>query len=97
MMFGSKVKYGITFKTNERSFTIYSRKYQNCLSAPVIKRDFEGSKALELHTARSIVVSKADRVFIYDSNTFKKIDELDINLLKSHEREPNEVIAIQKC
>ena len=64
------------------------------MSAPVIQKDFEGSKALELHTARSIVVSKTDRVFIYDSNTFKKIDELDITLLKSEEREPNEVIAI---
>ena len=94
MMFGSKVKYGITFKTNERSFTIYKRKYENCLSAPVIRKDFEGSKALELHTARSLVVTKKDQVFIYDANTFKKIEKLEISLLKSEEREPNEVIAI---
>lgn len=27
MMYGVKGKYGITFKTNERSFDIYKRKY----------------------------------------------------------------------
>ena len=29
MMFGSKVKYGITYKTGERSFDIHRRKYEH--------------------------------------------------------------------
>ena len=29
MMFGSKVKYGITYKTNEKSFDIHRRKYEH--------------------------------------------------------------------
>jgi hypothetical protein len=29
MMFGSKVKYGITYKTNSSSFDIYRRKYEH--------------------------------------------------------------------
>jgi hypothetical protein len=33
----------------------------------------------------------------YDSNTFELMDILPIGLLPSVTREPNEVIAIQKC
>ena len=29
MMFGSKVRYGVTYKTNQRSFDIYRRKFQH--------------------------------------------------------------------
>ena len=35
MMFGSKVKYGISFKLNEKSFNIYRRKYQHNLKVCV--------------------------------------------------------------
>lgn len=34
---------------------------------------------------------------LYDSQNFQKIGNLDITLLESEEREPNEVLTIQKC
>ena len=48
MMFGSKVRYGITYKTNQRSFTIYRRKYEHNFKVPVVSRNLEGAKGLEL-------------------------------------------------
>jgi hypothetical protein len=41
--------------------------------------------------------SKVDKVCIYDSLTFKELGEIPITLLKTETREPNQVIAIQKC
>ena len=35
MMFGKKVRYGITYKTNQRSFDIYRRKFMHNLKVCV--------------------------------------------------------------
>lgn len=48
MMFGSKVRYCITYKTNQRSFVIYRRKYLHNFKVPVVGDNLEGSKGLEL-------------------------------------------------
>ena len=40
--------------------------------------------------------SRVDSVFIYDSYTYKQLGKLNITLLKSTEREPNQVLAMQK-
>lgn len=34
---------------------------------------------------------------MYDSHNFKEIDRIPIQLLKTETREPNQVIAMQKC
>ena len=36
MMFGSRVKYGITYKANQKSFDIYRRKYEHDFRIPVV-------------------------------------------------------------
>ena len=48
MMFGAKVRYGITYKTNQKAFTIYRRKYEHNFKVPVVSDNLEGSKGLEL-------------------------------------------------
>ena len=48
MMFGSKVRYGITYKTNERSFDIYRRKYMHNLKVNVDSGNLEGAFGLSL-------------------------------------------------
>ena len=48
MMFGSKVKYGITYKTNQKSFVIYRRKYEHNFKVPVASENYEGAKGLEI-------------------------------------------------
>ena len=35
MMFGSKVRYGVTYKTNQKSFDIYRRKYWHEFKVPL--------------------------------------------------------------
>ena len=71
MMFGSKVRYGITYKTNQKSFDIYRRKYEHDFKVPIIvKKDLEAAVALELEKMNSFVVAKIDQIDIYDSESF---------------------------
>ena len=66
MMFGSKVRYGITYKENQKDFIIYKRKYMHNLKVCVNNTDFSGSKGLELQGDKKFLVSKFDKVFIFD-------------------------------
>lgn len=45
------------------------------------------------------IVSKVDKVLMFDVDTFKKRGEIPIKLLKADTREPNEVIgmAVSQC
>lgn len=73
MMFGSKVRYGITYKTNQRSFDVYRRKYQHNIQTVVNNDNFEGCKGLEILTSNIFLVSKVDKVLIFDIDTFKQV------------------------
>mmetsp|Transcript_801 Transcript_801/g.1008 ORF Transcript_801/g.1008 Transcript_801/m.1008 type:complete len:398 (-) Transcript_801:899-2092(-) len=94
MMFGAKVRYCITYKTNQKSFVIYRRKYMHNFKVPVISENLEAAKGLELQTMNTFLVSKVDKVIIYDSNNFLEIGQIPISLLKTETREPNQVIAL---
>ena len=96
MMFGSKVRYGVTYKTNQRSFDIYRRRYWHDFKVPISNENLEGSLGVEINSMNSFLVSKIDKVTIHDSDTFEPVDTLPIQLLKADTREPNQVIAIQK-
>ena len=71
MMIGSKVRYAITYKTNERGFDIYQRKYMHNLRVCVDDQNFEGSKAIEILTSNLILVTKVDQVLMYDQATLQ--------------------------
>lgn len=96
MMFGRRVRFGISYKTNERSFEIYRRKYMHNLRVQVHDSDFSGSKGIELTTMNTFLVTKINQVLMFDSTTFKQCGEIPIQLLDSDTREPNEVIGLQK-
>jgi hypothetical protein len=70
MLFGSKVKYGISYKLNERSFNLYRRKYLHNLKVCVDDENFEGCTGLALQELNICLVSKVDQVLIYDCTTF---------------------------
>ena len=78
MIYGPKVRYCISYKASERYFNIYRRKYLNSFKSPIINQNLEGAKGLELKRMNSFLVTQIDKVYIYDSNTFLKIDQLDI-------------------
>ena len=97
MMFGSKVRYGITFKSNQRSFSIYRRKFQHNFNVPVVDDNLEGSIGLELATQNAFLCTKVDKIIVYNSIDFKMMCEMPIKLYPTQTREPNEIIAMQKC
>lgn len=96
MLFGSQVKYGITYIFNKTSFEIYKRKYEHDFLVPATEENCEGSKGLELKTLDAFLVSKTNKIVMYDSETFYEIEELPIKLQESDTREPNEILCIQK-
>lgn len=76
LMFGPEEKYGITYKLNERSFQVFSKKYEHDFSLKLIDEDLEGSKCLELPSMDMFLISKHDRIVMYDIDTFKEIGDL---------------------
>lgn len=97
MMFGSRVKYGITYKTNQRSFDIHRRKYEHDYKVNVVKTDFDGSRGLPIETMNAFLVSRGSQIRFYDIDTYQEIVErmIEIPLLKVNSREPNEIISMQ--
>ena len=70
MMFGSDLKNGITYKTNQNSFEVYSRKYYHNFCVPTVQNNMEGSKGLDLKTMNAFLITKVDEIIMYDSDTF---------------------------
>ena len=91
MMFGSKQKYCVTFKTNQKSFDIYRRKYEHDFRPNIVSQNLDGEKGLEIYSMNAFAVSKIDTIHFYDVTTYKEIKEamIIIPLLKSVSREPN--------
>lgn len=58
--------------------------------------NYAGSIALEIVTMNTFLVSKIDKVLMFDSDTFQQCGEIPIKLLPTETREPNEVIGMQK-
>jgi len=48
MMFGSRVRYGITFKTNQPGFNIYTRKYYHNYKVAMNTDNYEGAVGCNL-------------------------------------------------
>ena len=94
MMFGSKVRYSVTYKTNQKSVDIYRRKYWHDFKVPINAENLEGSIGIELRSMNCYLVSKIDKVIIYSSTNFQELGQIPIKLLKADTREPNQVIAI---
>lgn len=97
LMFGSKVRYGISYKSNERSFQIYRRKYYHNFKVPIFDANMERALGIELETLGRFMCTRVDEVLIYNSETYQLVDKLPIKLFPTETREPNEIIAIQKC
>ena len=70
MMFGSKVRYCITYKTNQKSFDIYRRKYVHDYNVNVVSDNFDGQVGLPIDSMGAFLVSKIDEVKFYDVDSF---------------------------
>lgn len=72
-MFGSKVKYGITYKQNQQSFDIYRRKYLHDFKVPVTSHNLEGSMGVLLEKYNAFIVTHIDKIYLYCAFTFKEL------------------------
>lgn len=99
MMFGKRRLYCITYKTSQSGFYVYRKKYMHNLKVPVNSQSFEGAKILEIASMNVFLLTKMDRVLMFNVDTYKQCGEITIKLLESQTREPNEVIglALSRC
>ena len=99
MMFGKKVRYGITFKTNQKSFDVHRRKFEHDYRVNVVDADLDGSKGLPIESMNAFLVSMINIIKFYDVDTFDEIKECEIKIplldKGEDEREPNEIISMQ--
>jgi hypothetical protein len=89
MMFGSKVRYSVTYKTNQRSFDVFRRKYIHDFKVPMCQENFEGALTLELPKVNCFLVARVDKVMMFDSENFLVFDEIPIKLMPADTREAN--------
>lgn len=64
------------------------------LKVCVQNENMEGAIAIELTKFKVFLVSKFDKVMIYDSENFRQVGQIPVTLLITETREPNEVIGI---
>lgn len=95
LIFGSRVRYGIAYKTNTRGFDIYTRKYEHDFKVNVHSQNLERCHGVNVQTMNRCLVSKIDHIAVYDINNYQEMkdEEIKVNLLPSTTREINRVIS----
>ena len=66
MMIGKRVKNAIAYKMNQKSFSVFQRKFHHNLRASVNDGNFAGSLAVEFITIHAIVLTALDKLLIFD-------------------------------
>ena len=57
LMFGSRKKYGISYKQNQSEFSIYTRKFYHNYKVDINQDNFEGAVGCNLQWAKRYVVA----------------------------------------
>ena len=57
MMFGKAVRYGITYKTNQKSFDVHRRKFEHDYRVNIVDADLDGSRGLPMESMNAFLVS----------------------------------------
>lgn len=94
MLYGKKVQYCITYKTNQRNFDIFSAKQHHSFKVQKTHENMEGAEGFELSRYNVVVFYMVNKIRIYDSKTLELMSILDVNLLETQTREKNEIIGM---
>lgn len=96
MLFGSRVRYCITFKLNQKNFEVYRRKYIHDLKANVVKENLEGCKTLSISRLNLLLVSQDDKVRSFNDSTFQELSNytLLLKLSSCGERYKTKIISM---
>jgi len=70
LMFGSRVRYGISYKTNQPGFQIFTRKYYHNFKVATTTKNFEGAKGANLSSMNAYVMAEQTKIGIYDEVDF---------------------------
>lgn len=68
MMFGSRVRFCVTFKQNEQDFHIWCRKYFHNFKVNISSEDLEGAVGANLSSTKQYIIGKGDKIDFYDIN-----------------------------
>lgn len=70
MMFGKMVRYGITYKTSQMGFTVYTRQSFHNFRVTISTENFEGAVGANLSSIKKYAVGKKLSLCIHDAVTF---------------------------
>tara|TARA_B110000285_G_C15078108_1_gene591907 strand:+ start:162 stop:1631 length:1470 start_codon:yes stop_codon:yes gene_type:complete len=70
MMFGTRVRYGITFKANQPGIHVYTRKYYHNFKVAITNKNFEGAVGSNLTSMNAYVMAEKTQIGIYDQHNF---------------------------
>ena len=80
MMYGSAGRYCVTYKTSERSYNIYKRKYIHDFKIKVIEENFEASKSLFLKATNQFLVCMKNHVRFYDAKEYTEMKDYNLTI-----------------
>lgn len=71
MMFGARVRYGITYKANQPGFQIYTRKYYHNFKVALTTKNQEGAVGVNLSSMEAYVMAEKTNLGVYDQTSFQ--------------------------
>ena len=74
MMFGARVRYGITYAVNQPDFQIYSRKYYHNFKVTTDTKNYEGAMGKNITSKDAFVLTYKTKIVVYDNS--------DLNIIK---------------
>ena len=78
MMFGARVRYGVTYKTNQPGFTLYSRKYFHNFKVAITSTNYEGAIGADLGKTNEYVLAEKTKLCLYNNATFERKYSLEV-------------------
>lgn len=78
-MFGSRVRYGISYKTDQPGFTIYTRKYFHNFKVAIDSGNYEGTIGANLGSMNAYVIAREDLIRIVDFIDFSVIQSWHVS------------------
>ena len=78
MMFGTKVRYGISYKANQPNMNVYTRKYFHNFKVSIRSDNHEGAIGANLSTMNAYLLAEKTHIGIYDERYFDPIQEFEV-------------------
>ena len=78
MMFGSKVRFCVTFKQNEQDFYIWCRRYYHNFKCTVSAMDLEGAVGANLPSSRECVIAHGHEIKVQDIGWEREAESFSI-------------------